>query len=124
MAIEIVTTYQVPYIAGYNPTGTIIYIDRRVDEKYYKPLIVHELTEVTLMNQLGYGYKQAHEMATAAELASGLPVKLYVYGAIMRNYAEVFHYTSSDTPPDLDERAYLSYGEVNLIHQSRQGIRV
>ncbi len=72
--------YDLPYICGYSNDGLTVYMDRhlpelvklQLDGKVYEfnptpTLITHERTEKALIDALGYGYEQAHRVATAAE---------------------------------------------------------
>lgn len=69
--------YDVPDLAGYSVDAGTIYFDRHTGPLADAPgmrreqvgdcLAVHEHTEKTLIDVLGYSYAAAHEMATAAE---------------------------------------------------------
>lgn len=78
--IKLDTSYNIPYTAGYSEDGSIIYIDKNLPRSYnnskgekvfvYPFLIMHEATEISLINVLGLNYKQAHRLALNEEQAS------------------------------------------------------
>src|SRR5271165_6577691 len=74
---EINTDYNVPYTAGYNNSGTVIYIDSRLPEIFidsqgqkvdvHKYLIIHEVAEKALKDELKLDYNTAHSLAMATQ---------------------------------------------------------
>ena len=64
--------FNVPGLAGSSLDSKTVYIDKRVPEGYDdvktdKYLLVHEVTEKTLMDKLGFSYPHAHDIALHAE---------------------------------------------------------
>jgi hypothetical protein len=114
----------VPYIAGYSTDGETIYIDRHlpetikfeIDGKKYELdptpfLLTHERTEKALIDALGYGYSQAHRVATAAERRQFMqhhgPGIWVHYQAAMDKYAKYDEHEKLQKPPkDLDMTPY------------------
>ena len=69
-------SHHVPYLAGYSRDGKTIYIDADMPESFsYRGktihtdrfLILHERIEKALIDELDYGYWQAHRIAEAQE---------------------------------------------------------
>ena len=68
-------------IAGYSKDGTKIYVDVLVPVWMMNPLISHETLEMTLTQQLGVAYPEAHRQATTLEKyvceTTGIPWEQY-----------------------------------------------
>jgi hypothetical protein len=89
--IVICQDFDIPYVGGYNNAGTIVYIDRHLPRTFrastnvnvdlHKYLIIHELTEVSMMTNLGLSFNEAHKIALGAEISAlqkdGCPVDEY-----------------------------------------------
>ena len=123
--IHINRTYDVPYVSGCSTDGSVVYIDRKLPEKFItsdmkviywtKYLIVHEVTEFALMHRLGHDYSHSHFVATEAEIASCIddrtPVDEYL-GEIWQWCLKLaLPENIRRTPPDLDLRPYRESGE-------------
>lgn len=111
--ITIDRTYWVPGLAGYSLDGTKVYIDGRLPEMWNgvhtdKYLVIHEVTEKSLMDKLGFSYGYAHDMALEAERhaveADGL--NWDEYEKHMWNFIHAYSANAKvpkeKRPPDLD----------------------
>ena len=69
--VKLDRTKEVTGLAGYNQSGDTVYIDKRVPtldgHDLARFLLVHEVCEKALMARLGYNYRDAHNLALAAE---------------------------------------------------------
>jgi hypothetical protein len=111
--------YDVPYFAGYSIDGNTVYIDSdfpdkiKIGEKEISVdefLEVHELTEKTLEDRLGYIYPPAHKLATKAEeervREKGISPKMYEEA--LKAYIEhAYAKRHPKLPPDLDSTPYV-----------------
>jgi len=114
--------YDIPYGAGYNEAGTCIYIDSRLPRTFknsigktvdiHKYLVIHELTEKSLIDKLGLDYQTAHSIAQGAEtlaiLKDGIDYDEY-YGYIGKFISyDIQPQDIRKVPLDLDETPYIS----------------
>lgn len=116
--------YDVPYLAGYNKAGTVVYIDRHMPESMtYKGrvypvdrlLAVHECVEKMLEMHFKMKYLPAHKLATDAEAKAvaeaGLPWD--DYDKFMQKYVKKMGSERiTSAPPDLDLQPYRDEGDV------------
>ena len=84
--VKIIIDYIAGGVAGYSKDGSKIYIDPLVPEWMYKPLIAHELFEMTCILVLGEEYEAADEKATEIEM--GVCVNLSIE---WKKYDDEFH---------------------------------
>jgi hypothetical protein len=131
------TSFEIPYLAGYNKKGDTIYIDKRLNPALtlkdgrkmdvIKYLIVHESVEKHLEDEKGYKYPFAHEKATGAERKAveddGYPWDEYQKYAL----SEVKRIKEIDPnvpiPEDYDdkpERDTRDYGLLKVIRQHQK----
>lgn len=126
MSLKVVSDYDVPYLAGYNKSGDVIYVDRRVPKtivvsgKAVDPLrylLVHELTEQHLEDMLGLDYLTAHHIATAAERAAVEADKLNWthYSDVISALVKTTENTFSFLPPDLDLEPYVQTADPKML---------
>ena len=131
MKLKINYKYNVPFIAGYNMSGTVIYIDKRLPkvipgtkiaiEKY---LAVHEELEQRLEDMMGFSYPEAHAIATAAELAavkhdgySAAEVK--AYNDFYKTWTKSCRQSFDSLPADLDLDPYIQSKEHELLKRMK-----
>lgn len=110
--------YDIPYLAGYNRDGSVIYFDRRLPEslqvgghavRVLTYLTLHEATEKALIDVGGLSYQRAHAIASRVEhdavAADGL--NWAQYSAAVAPYVfEAEHENVSRVPRDLDLKPY------------------
>lgn len=123
-------TYDVPYLAGYNKRGTVIYIDRKVPTELpiangkkremvniLPYLALHESVEDHVEEMFGYKYQVSHKIATAAEReaveADGHSWALYE--SHLRFWIEKCRQDFSYLPPDLDLQPYIDCKDDRLL---------
>jgi hypothetical protein len=134
--------YDVPYLGGYSRDGATIYIDRdtpseiKRGKRVYQILqlapvkagepapaqagglirgiLVHEHWEKTAMLAWGFGYAEAHELATHAENhfardVLGLDPDDYesVWRPVIKLAEKKLHAQAAQLPPDLDLTPYM-----------------
>lgn len=132
--VHINRAYDVPYTGGYSIDGSTIYIDRKLPRKFHttlgqnvrsdKYLILHEVTEKSLMQHLGLTYNEAHRLSVGVEekalSCDGVPVDEY-YG-FMWKWFEINEQVENitKTPPDLDLGCYREDGRIELIDRMRE----
>ena len=117
--------YDIPFIAGYNDDGTVIYFDRHLPERvtlqhdgrksrefdpreFYR---IHETWEKSLIDGLDWGYYPAHRVATAMEKRAVLerlgPQWWMPYTEMSDQYAkDDEHELIKRVPSDLDLTPY------------------
>lgn len=110
--------HDIPYLAGYSKNARTIYIDRDLPKSFMfrgrriktdRFLILHEAVEKTLMDHLGLGYLDAHQIATRAEQAAvrASGVSWHAYDKFMQKYvASSGDENLSKVPLDLDLKPY------------------
>jgi hypothetical protein len=119
--------YDIPYLSGYNKAGSVIYVDRDTPETLkrgkrvypFRPkglvraLFVHEHWEKSLLIAYGWGYDQAHELATHAEhhfVREVLDIDPDEYeeaiAPLIRMAEKKLHAQAAKLPPDLDRTPY------------------
>ena len=111
--------HDIPYVAGYNNNGNIIYIDKDVyaaikeenKEKWLKPLTFHEAIEKSLMMahpSLEYQFCHQNALRLELELVQAMKLDKKAYDAFMDKYikkiADMDQY--SNIPRDLDLTPY------------------
>lgn len=130
MKPKVVRKYHVPYIAGYNIDGSVIYIDKRLPKtvpgtsiKTEKYLLVHEITEQRLEDTMGMSYKESHHIATAAEMTSlirdGHGVNRKAYDEFYDEWSKTCRKDFSSVPPDLDLDPYLQEKDTEVLEKMR-----
>ena len=112
--------FDLPYLAGYSKDGKTIYFDRHFPEfitihgrkvNGRRFIQIHEETEKSVIDALGRPYKEAHEIANAAErravVAYGIPwssyeraIKPFIKADELEKIVQI--------PPDLDWTPYLA----------------
>jgi hypothetical protein len=107
--------HDIPYVAGYNNNGNIIYIDKDVyaaikkekKEKWLKPLSFHEAIEKSLMMahpNLEYQFCHQNALRLELELVTAMKIDKKAYDAFMDKYikkiGDLKEY--SKVPRDLD----------------------
>lgn len=74
--VKVVTTYDIPYVAGYSQDGKTVYVDKhlpryftldgnRVDITKY--IVLHEAVEKSILEWYEVPYQIAHQVALSAE---------------------------------------------------------
>jgi len=132
-SVKINRKFDVPYVAGYNTKGTIVYIDKDVPKyhrfngkKYLldKYLVVHEVVEKILEEQIhDVNYFYAHQIALRIEQdvveADGLDWK--EYDDFMQTLIkEVDIQKIQKVPPDLDLQPYKDSKDFALIEHMKK----
>lgn len=136
-------SFDIPWVAGRNREGTKGYISRTVSlmrpltgsdgtkrKVWIVPfLMTHEFTEWFLMHRLGYGYEEAHHLATAAEReaveSAGFTWESY-RNELRRDIRADSEHEPTLTPRDLDLRPYIDAGSKALLRRivnARKGER-
>ena len=131
------TSYEIPYLAGYNKSGDTIYIDKRLsptltlkdgrEMPVYKYLAVHESIEKNLEDEEDYKYPYAHEKATKAEreavIADGYPWDEYQAGMLSAVKKLKDLDPEAPLPKDYDDRPEKDtrdYGELKVIRRHQK----
>jgi hypothetical protein len=126
--------YDVPYLGGYSQDGATIYVDRDTPEQIkrgkrvyvirpapgtispgglVRGICVHEHWEKTAMTAWGWGYAEAHELATHAENHFARDVLQDpaeyedVWRPIIKLAERKLHAQAAQLPPDLDRTPYM-----------------
>ncbi len=133
-AVTVKRTYDIPYLAGYNTEGTVVYIDRdvpkshRFEGKKYsldRYLIVHEVVEKVFEETLGLNYYLAHQCALRIERAAieadGLSWE--EYDRLMQTLIKTAdHEKIKRVPTDLDYQPYKNCNDFKLIEHMKKHI--
>jgi len=121
--------HDIPYLAGYNVDGTIIYIDRHMPRSFKHKgrvietdrfLVLHEEVEKTLIDQLGLHYLHAHQIATRAEQAAvrAAGISWRAYDRFMqKNVKRDGDERLSKVPADLDIKPYRDEHDFDLLRR-------
>ena len=69
---DVVTRFDIPYVAGSDESGSVYFIDKRVPKtamgmELWVPLTIHETVEKSLRTQLKLEYLLAHQIALRIE---------------------------------------------------------
>ena len=123
--------HDIPYLAGYNKSGTKIYIDKDCPFFFngfpvYQLLIIHESVEKNEIDK-GMHYQSAHEKALIAEkiACTALGLSWNVYDAYMRKQIKnARHEKLKRLPNDLDLTPYLDehdYEELKRMFPDKGG---
>jgi sRNA-binding regulator protein Hfq len=119
--------HDIPYLAGYNIDGTIIYIDRHMPNGFkYRGqvvetdrfLILHEEVEKTLIDRLNLHYLHAHQIAARAEQAAvrACGINWRDYDDFMQdNVKHIGSERLSKVPADLDLKPYRDEHDTELL---------
>ena len=125
-SIPVDSRYDVPYLAGLSRDRSVIYIQRGLPKfievngkrlNFWAAIEIHELVEKALMDNLGWSYEKAHELATADEQhfveEHGVDWQAYTDALAepIKNAREGF----KELPPDLDLTTYKSEGDNQLV---------
>jgi ADP-ribose pyrophosphatase YjhB (NUDIX family)/GNAT superfamily N-acetyltransferase len=124
------THHDVPWVAGYSQDGSEIYIDKSVPKhmrlkggrviNVHKYLEIHEDTEKTMIDDFGYDYDHAHEIALEAEKRA-----VELDGILWQEYDDFMqkfircspgkHY--EHVPGDLDLSPEIDDNDVQMINK-------
>jgi hypothetical protein len=129
--VKIDRKHDIPYLAGYNHNGKIIYIDRHMPKSFKlngriiktdRFLILHETIEKTLIDQLNLHYQFAHQIALrieqAAVRADKIPWK--EYDRFMQKYIkEIGDERLKNVPKDLDTKPYRDEHDKTLLKRMK-----
>ena len=125
--IRLDRSHDVPYLAGYNRNGKIIYIDRHLPKTFTyrgkkvavdRYLVMHEAVEKTLIDELDLHYQHAHQIATRAEEAAVRADRISwrAYDRFMQRYIKT---AASErltrVPRDLDLKPYRDEHDRDLL---------
>lgn len=130
MKFKVNRKYHIPYVAGYNMSGSIIYIDSRLpktipgtDIKTEKYLLIHELTEQHLEDHMGMAYPEAHAIAEAAEMEAlehdGHGKSKSEYNKFYRQWEKLCREEFERIPEDLDISPYVESKEHSLLKRMK-----
>jgi hypothetical protein len=126
--------HDVPYLAGYNIEGTIIYIDRHMPTSFKHKgwtvetdrfLVLHEEVEKTMIDRLNLHYLHAHQIATRVEKAAVLAcgVGWDDYDAFMQdNVKHIGDERLTKVPADLDLKPYRDEHDTELLERMARAI--
>ena len=132
--IKVDTRYHIPWMAGYNVDGDILYIDSRIPRvlrardgqviRLHEFLQLHELVEAQLEHHLGYTYQKAHRIATNAEreAVEQAGIDWGEYSNLLKPYAELCRTTFTQVPRELDLQPYRDSGETKLIAKIKEAM--
>jgi hypothetical protein len=124
--------YDVPYLAGYSKDGRVIYIDRHfpkilaVHGKLIDPtpfILIHEITEKSIIDALGWDYQHSHAVAEQKEDEAWRKVGINPIDA--QNALKPFIKTAESErikapPPNLDLTPYRDdHDTQTLLHLAR-----
>ena len=121
--------HDIPYLAGYNVDGTIIYIDRHMPRSFKHKgraietdrfLILHEEVEKTMIDRLNLHYLHAHQIATRVEKAAVLAcgVNWNDYDDFMQsNVKRIGDERLAKVPADLDLKPYRDEHDTELLER-------
>lgn len=127
--------HDIPYLAGYNRDGKIIYIDRELPcyfvarhQRIYTDrfLILHETVEKAMIDQLGLKYQHAHQIALRTEEAAvrAYGIKWREYDGFMQRYIkEAADEKLTRLPVDLDIKPYRDEHDWALLHRMQRAIK-
>lgn len=126
--------HDIPYLAGYNTEGTVIYIDRHMPTVFtYKGrtvetdrfLILHEEVEKTMIDRLNLHYLHAHQIATRVEkeavIACGISWSDYD-DFMQTNVKYVGDERLTKVPADLDLKPYRDEHDTELLERMARAI--
>jgi len=117
-SVKVNTTYDVPYLAGYNKNGTIIYIDRHLKPYFQNKkkqfnvidfLLVHEIVEKALIDICRLNYRRAHHIATHIEhlVVKNHKINWWHYLKFLKSQIKTINSDKlKRIPPDLDLTSY------------------
>lgn len=132
--LKINRDYDIPYTAGYNKKGTVIYIDKDMpslmpvnknkSQNITKFLVLHEVIEKALIKELGHiHYQFAHEIAFMAEKEAvkreGINTKKY--DKFMDRYIKKNERKKLvSVPKDLDLKPYQDEKDTKTLAKIKQ----
>ncbi len=121
-SVKVVRDYDVPYVGSCNRKGTRVYIDHELPKvlvhrgKRYgidRYIVMHEVVEMLFEHELGFPYRDAHQLALRCERAlvesDGLPWPVYnrFCARWIKRIGERKHYANCpkdiDLKPEIDE---------------------
>lgn len=122
--------HDIPYLAGYNKDGTIIYIDKDCPYFFkgfpiYQLLIIHEHVEKNEIDK-GVHYQAAHQTALITEkiACTSLGLSWNEYDLYMKKKIKTAaHEQLENVPDDLDFTPYLDehdYEELKRMFSSKR----
>jgi hypothetical protein len=126
--------HDIPYLAGYNVDGTIIYIDRHMPMSFKQKgrtietdrfLILHEEVEKTMIDQLNLHYLHAHQIATRVEQSAVLAcgINWSDYDDFMQtNVKLIGDERLTKIPTDLDLKPYRDEHDTELLERMARAI--
>jgi hypothetical protein len=126
--------HDIPYLAGYNIDGTIIYIDRHMPTSFEQNgrtietdrfLILHEEVEKTIIDQLNLHYLHAHQIATRVEQSAVLAcgINWSNYDDFMQtNVKYIGDERLTKIPTDLDLKPYRDEHDTELLERMVRAI--
>jgi hypothetical protein len=126
--------HDIPYLAGYNIDGTIIYIDRHMPTSFKQKgrtietdrfLILHEEVEKTMIDQLNLHYLHAHQIATRVEQSAVLAcgINWSDYDDFMQtNVKLIGDERLTKIPTDLDLKPYRDEHDTELLERMARAI--
>ena len=134
-SVKIDRKYDIPYVAGYNNAGNVVYIDKDIPHFYRykgeryavdKYLVVHEIVEKVFEDTLKLNYFYAHQIALQVERkaveADGLDWD--AYDQYMQQWIkEVAHEKIQKVPADLDLQPYKDGKDWKLIDHMRDKMK-
>jgi hypothetical protein len=126
--------HDIPYLAGYNVDGTIIYIDRHMPMSFKQKgrtietdrfLILHEEVEKTMIDQLNLHYLHAHQIATRVEQSAVVAcgINWSDYDDFMQtNVKLIGDERLTKIPTDLDLKPYRDEHDTDLLERMARAI--
>ena len=126
--------HDIPYLAGYNVDGTIIYIDRHMPMSFKQKgrtietdrfLILHEEVEKAMIDQLNLHYLHAHQIATRVEQSAVVAcgINWSDYDDFMQtNVKLIGDERLTKIPTDLDLKPYRDEHDTDLLERMARAI--
>ena len=126
--------HDIPYLAGYNMDGTIIYIDRHMPTSFKHKsriietdrfLVLHEEVEKTMIDRLNLHYLHAHQIATRVERAAVVAcgINWGNYDDFMQeNVKHIGDKRLTKVPADLDLKPYRDEHDTELLDRMVRAI--
>jgi hypothetical protein len=119
------TEYQIPYLAGYNLDGSVVYLDSDVAQakelfKYWKYLFIHELSEKAYLLVNKSKYQEAHKHATQQEKNALTRDRLDwdEYSAALEPFIkECEEEQIEKIPPDFDTEPYTDSHDKRVLEK-------
>lgn len=130
-SIRIVTTYDIPYVAGYSEDAKTIFIDRHLKTKMgsvdiERLLAAHEVAEKAMIDYFNLGYSEAHTIALQVErqYAENRGIDWAKYNRFLApQMKQINHRRVTSVPRELDITPYQDERDYELLKRMKQHAR-